>query len=438
MKILARNDIVTSELNVNFNVYKETANDYDALRDHFVNLVQTDYLEQTHTYDVVAHFAYVAPQSTIRECNANLLDKDTFPYFDFDLACWNQSIVQNAKINDKLYFVAGNMNLSTFNNAIVMWHNMSLYDSIKANIPNAPDGLQDLAVKGEWTYSMLYNLANYYANDSADSECGDTYGLFLAGGKRGKPVPIDAIPYAWDLELITTDPQTGAHKYNIIGNTKLQDAINKYKALFEYKGNAYTALYPDYTNAICGHNHFVEGDILFLAEKIYQSKAINLAMRGMKDDFALLPLPKLENTQGAYCTTAADSYTLMIAIDHSKAPVPTKGKAVSAFLQYSTEKSYEDVYLYYLKEIVEPTWFGVASDEEDQKRIDKSIAILNELLINLKFNFWTIYSPLIGDAVHLFRDACAEGKQIDAVYRETQDIFDKAIKDNDIWLGLVS
>jgi hypothetical protein len=269
--------------------------------------------------------------------------------------------------------------------------------------------------------------------------CGDNYGIILNGGRHGVPNPIDVIPYAWDLDIMTTN-NDGTHKYNIIGNDKLQKAITMYNNLYKLEGNGQIA-YDTVSGKIaggCGHNHFVSGNAIFWASVIYENKDTNLAIRNMKDRFALLPHPKYDNTQDSYVTTTVDSYTLMVALDHSESSVQTKGAAISAYLQYATELSYEMVYLYYLYDIVIPTYFGTVESVPGDPHIKKSVAILNVLLENLRFEYWTIYSPLLADAVWLFRDRCADNASIEAHYRDNQDKYDQAVRDTDEWLGLIS
>lgn len=439
MAILERNGQIEKTLGIETVITRASApNGYDEMEKWFVDVVSTDVSLGTHVYDIVAHFAYVALNASLRDCNANLADKDTFPYFDFSLICWNQNIVKNTLINDKIYCVAGNMNLSTFNASMIMWHNKDLYNEVKSKIPNAPDDIQDLAIEGEWTYADLYDIASYYENKDMDGVCGDYYGIILNGGREGLPMPIDAIPYAWDLDIMTTN-KDGTHEYNIIGNKKLTDAITMYNNLYKLQGNGQTAYdtVGKKTGNGCGHNHFVTGNAIFAADIIYRDKDTNLAIRNMEQRFALLPIPKFDNAQDRYATTTQDSYTLMVALDHSAASTATKGEAVSAYLQYATELSYEQVYLYYLYEIVIPTYFGTVETVPDDPHIKKSVSILRLLLEKLEFDYWTIYSPLLNNAVWLFRDACATNKNIVDVYTKNRTVFDNAVKETDEWLGLI-
>lgn len=430
---------VNSDLNVKIELTHDNGpSGYDAMRDHYISLVTQDVTNEICNYDIVAYFSYVAPQMSIRDFHANALNKDTFPYFDFQLPCWNQTIVNNTAVNGKLFYLAGDMNISMFNCAMIMWHNLDLYDEVREKFDDAPENIQDMAVAGEWTYTELYRWTSYYEDKDPTSSCGDVYGIYLPGGRTGIPNPLDAIPYAWDLDIVTTN-NDGSHKFNCIGNTKAEEAMVRYNDMFKGKGNSFYAFESDASTEHCNcgkgvRDHFVSGTVLFSAEPLYANESHNLAIRNMSDRYALLPHPKYDEEQDHYATTSQDSYTLMGILDHGAHTVE-KGGAISAYLQYSTEFSYTNVRGYYFERIVKPTYFG--TDDSDG-HVTKSIAIFNTVISNLGFDFWTIYSPLLNNSVHLFRDALAQGFTLQSEYLADQDKFDAAIYETDQWLGIVS
>ena len=327
------------------------------------------------------------------------------------------------------------MNVSMFNLAMIMWHNLDLYNKVK--LPDDPADIQDIAVAGEWTYAELYRWSTYYEDADPTGDCGDVYGVYLQGGKTGTPNPLDAIPYAWDLDIVTTNSD-GTHKFNCIGNTKAEEAMVNYNKLFKNNGNSCYAFDFGERSCSCGkgvRDHFLTGNTLFSAEPLYVSETHNLAIRNMQDRYALLPHPKYDETQDHYATTSQDAYTLMVALDHSKSTIKIKGEAISAYLQYSTEYSYTNVRGYYFERIVKPTYFG--TDDSDG-HVTKSIAIFNTVIDNLGFDFWTIYSPLLNDSVWLFRDALSLGNTLQSQYEADKADFDAAMIETEKWLGIIN
>ena len=291
LAISNRNEVVWDTLNLSVNLRPLTVYSYEEIRDNTIDLITRDVDNNLHEYDIVAHFAYVANQVVLRGYQADLLDSDTFPHFNFDLMCWNQTIVNNTVANGKLYAIAGDLNLSVFNRAIVMWHNKDLYDSLKKD--SDPADIQDVAMAGNWTYSELYKWASY--NDNADDtgDCGDVYGTYIYH-THPAPVPTDAVPYAWDIDLIATKAD-GTHEYKCVGNQKAEDAMIKWRGLYEAQGNAANG--EGCTCKFGLKSHFVDGNVLFMADILYASADYNLAIREMEDKYSILPMPKYEETQ---------------------------------------------------------------------------------------------------------------------------------------------
>ena len=131
--IAMRNEAVEDTLNVKI-VWEPVAsngNDYTEYTARFHTMVTNDVVSGTHYYDISANFGYPTTSPNIRDYTTNLLDTDVFPYFNFELPCWNQAIVNNTTFNDRLHYVAGDINLSMFDAAMVVWHNKTLYDAKK-------------------------------------------------------------------------------------------------------------------------------------------------------------------------------------------------------------------------------------------------------------------------------------------------------------------
>ena len=204
-----------------------------------------------------------------------------------------------------------------------------------------PENMQEYALGGMWTYDELYMWAQRLYIDSNGEEgkqANDTYGF--AQAKYGVTCQ-DALPYAWDLEFLKTNPD-GTHEFNIIGNDKAENAFANFRKLYEANGNCLT---PSVEN-------FTAGNYVFWSSCIYPGETANMMIREMEDKYGLLPIPKYDKEQAQYGTTSGDSFTLMTVLDHSQSPEVTKGEAISAYLQVMTEESYTSVRGYYFNRII--------------------------------------------------------------------------------------
>ena len=424
--VAMRNAAVGETLNVKVSCEIVPFGNYDESVTRFNNIVLQDVQGGLHYYDIAAHFAYSAAYPNIRDCNADMRDKEQFPYFDFSLPCWNQAIVTRTTINDHLYYVAGDMNISLFDEAMVMWYNKTLYDEKKEEID--PENMQEYALAGMWTYDELYMWATRLYEDSDGEQgrgAGDTYGY--ATGKRGagNPVPGDAIPHAWDLEFLIENPD-GTHSYNIIGNDRAAKAMTMFRNLFDATGTS---------EAMASVNNFAEGTVVFYSSLIYPGKTANMTIREMEDKYGLLPMPKFDKDQEQYGTTAADGYSLMTVLDHSESEIETKGEAVSAYLQLSTEESYTSVRGYYFNRIIKPKYFGT---DDSEGTVSNSIALFDIIVANIEFEFWNIYSAQLNNIAWLWRDTVGREGTLESEFRASETAFITELEKTEVWLGLRS
>ena len=424
--IAMRNEEVEETLNIEI-VWEPVAsngNDYSEYTSRFHTMVMNDISTGCHYYDISANFGYPTASPNIRDYTSNLLDKDLFPYFDFSLPCWNQSIVENTTFNGRLYYVAGDINLSVFDAACVVWHNKTLYDQWKE--PTDPENLQQFALDGFWTYDELYRwTSTFYKNTNTsdpERDIDDTYALLA--NYDASAVILDAIPYAWDLDFVIEN-SNGSHSFDLVDNNKIETALTKCRNILRGEGT--------YTSA--GVYRFATGNAIFFIDTLYSDYSSNMAIREMDDKYGLLPLPKYDIYQNDYATTSADYFTLMFVLDHFDSDVPTKGDAVSAFLQYATEQSYTGVRGYYFNRIIKPKFFGY---DDSEGTVSRSAALFDIIVNNIEFDFATIYSPQLNNISHLWRNACkdSDNKTMENLYVEQHNAFASAIKTTDMWLGL--
>lgn len=161
-----------------------------------------------------------------------------------------------------------------------------------------------------------------------------------------------------------------------------------------------------------------------------------MKIREMEDTYGLLPMPKYDVDQENYGTTTQDFYTLMTVIDHSTSTLPTKGKAISAFLQLMTEESYTSVRGYYFNRIIKPKYFGT---DDSEGTVTNSIALFDIIVANIEFEYWTIYSAQLNDIAWLWRDGFRDDvASLESAYISKESDFVDAIRGTDEWLGLRS
>ena len=296
--VAARNETVQKKLNLEL-VFKPIASngsDYSEYSSRFYKAILTDVLSDVHEYDISANLAPYSAYVAIRNCAANLLDSELFPYFDFSNPGWNQSIVKDTKMNGRLHYVAGDLTLSLFDATAIIFHNRSLYYGYREE--SDPESIQQLALDGKWTYEELYRLTNSFFSGSDETK--DKIALIIS---TDIPSASDAIPYAWDLKFIATNPD-GSHSFDLEDNEKAEEALLKYRSL----------LYADGTSTEASAFDFAEGNALFYMSRFYRSYEENMTVRESIERYDLLPIPKYDLEQEQYLSSARDYFSLIFVI----------------------------------------------------------------------------------------------------------------------------
>lgn len=427
--IIERNELIEKMFNLDVNfIYVNGGNVVSDYFDMFTAYVQADVDNMLHEIDIAAYpSSFVISSANLRDYNANLLDKDTFPYFDFSLPCWNQSVVKNGTVNGQLYGCTGDMAMSLFDNAEVIWHNQTLYDKIKKD--SDPSDMQTLALSGDWYYSELYKWANWA--EAEKGYCSDNYGISLVGGSYSSVA--DVIPLAWNLNFVN-ERSNGTHAYNFVGNQRAELAMKDLKALYNASGNFYRISREPGNQCVC-NSHFVNGNILFSSDQIAFSKASVLARRNMEDTCVILPWPKYDTSQDNYATTSLDRFDMLSVLDHSYGIIPINGAEVSVYLQFGMGHSYANQREQYVKDKILPSSIGA---EYDESLLLRSKALFNIIANGIGFDFTMIHSGSLGSSYSIWRHAYIGTDTIENNYQKNINQYDSALKELDIWFGLTS
>ena len=405
--VATRNELVQGGLNLEVDYIYIPQGNYDHLKNQFISKIQDDVINDLHYIDISANYGYIGANPMIRDFAANLADEDQFPYFDFSLPCWNQSLIDNTFLNGRLHYITGDLNLSTFDSAMCMWYSQKFYNSVREK--GDPKSLQQLALDGDWTYDVLYEYATRITPWMYS-------GFGLGISSPNSPNPTDVIPTAWQLDFVIENLD-GTHSFNIEGNNKIKNAQTLYEDLFLADG---TITDTNVTNMIWG-------DCMIVTTTIYPSTAEHAAMIDAGAEYELLPWPKYNNAQNDYATTSQDYYTLMSVIDHANSYIPTKGEAISAYLQFSCELSYLSIRDVYYEYVV-----GLGGQYIDEPSRDMFDLIVDSLV----FDFGTVYAPQLNDIIWLWRDSICSGDTVESGFYSDYNGYNNAISNTDKWLGL--
>ena len=380
----------------------------DGHRAILYDMIAKDFTSELHSYDISVNYAYATVGMAQRGYAANLLDEETFPYFEFDLRCWNANFMDITSDSNgkRMFYVLGDMQISYYNSAVVTWYNKTLYDKSRDELDY--ESLHDMAMEGLWTYEEMYRMVTS-----------------MYGEKEGaKPLLINescadivksAFPVSWGVDFIMKDAAQD-HSFNIAGNTKAEDSLSKVRALFAAEGTVYG-------NEV----NFANGEALFFIDQFDADYDRNVVIREMEDKYVygLLPLPKYD-VASEYETFVGDTYNLISVINYGGGK-DVKGGAVSACIQLGTEESFTGVRGYYFNRIVKYKFFGA---DDPQGTVTGSVAMFDLIVNNIKFSRASVYSDQLGGINSLWCDAVddEEGRTLDQIYKERREQLNEALK----------
>ena len=264
--------------------YKFRMNVVEFPIDDLKNKIQTSVAAQEDIYDVT----YVRGNGLNTLFTGNMLmNLRDIPEMRLDEEWWNQSMIKSAEIGKDraIYFAHNYFSLSSFDNVWTIFFNETMLDSLGQPMP------YDTVRAGKWTMDVFLKTLKLGANLNGDesftySETGKaTYGcasfwrlctsMLTGAGISPVSTDKDGIPYL------------------TLESDRFYEAADKLASFFKTEGDYLEANEANEKNY---QKIFMAGRALFLGGGIMSSSIF----REMNDDFGILPLPKLDESQNDY------------------------------------------------------------------------------------------------------------------------------------------
>ena len=423
--VAIRNREVSETLNIVMNVeFIPYTDNYATV---FTDKIKNDVDSGLHEYDVSANIASLSSSAIIRGYAANLGNVEIFPYFDFDLPCWNRSIVKNTIVDRQLYYIVGDINLSVYDATAVIWHNHDLYREIRE--PYDPEYFQQTVLFDEqrtpvwtvWSYDELYKWSTRAYSDQ---------NLTVFAADTSQTTIANALIYSSELDIVV-EIDDGIHQFYLNEHTKSGEFIQKVRSILSSSRSCADATAIDFAN----------GNLLFYMSELCPDKDGNIAIREMDGIPCILPIPEYDPDRIYQTSSNIDRHSITFALDHSKSEIRTKGEATSALLELLTEETYVSVRGYYFNRIIKPKVFG-ASDGVNAHTITQSYSmqIFDMIIDGITFDYCNVYSSQFNDLHYLWKNVFLPDSELtlEDVYNEKAEEYDQALKELDIWFGLIT
>ena len=279
---------MTVEKRLGVSLYTKFIDGDNANQASFVNavLAETNAGGKT-SFDVIASYSMCA--GTLASYGV-FQDLNTVQHLDTKMPYWSESVIQGSTINDKLYFVTGDMANTFIYNLYYLVVNNSLLEDYGLDDP------RDMVLAKTWTLEAMMKLTTDVYSDRDDMpgvSPGDTYGFVLYGH-----------PY-YDCWLASTDiPMAQRGEDGIYRLTS--DFIGDRMGTFVDKLNSF--IYDNSDVSIdysYGYSTITTGCALIGTSQVDMMPKL----KENNIDYCVVPFPMMDDLQTSYSTNLGFAYT---------------------------------------------------------------------------------------------------------------------------------
>jgi len=362
--VYKRNMMMEERFNIKFNMIPVQG--AWAHKDDFLKRVRNTVSAGDDKYDIIEGYAAYIVELT---SGGYLNNWRSIPYIGFDKPWWNQDFVSEMTVNNKLFFLTGDLALSTIWEANVLFFNKKMWQAYAFDDP------YNIVREGKWTLDRMAEITKNVSGDLDNNGKYDEKDLY--GYVTDTHNQVDAYVVSWNIP-ITAKGDDGWPKY-VIQDEKFSTAFLK----------LYTFM-RETVSTFAGTNQPVTTDIYSMYRPIFQEeRALILAeylgnasqMRSYEFDFGILPFPKYDDNQEKYKTMPQNGYTMFCT------PVtvqnPEKVGAVIEALAVESRKS------------VLPAFYEIALKTK-YARDEESAEMIDIICEGMSYNFGVEYVVPLG------------------------------------------
>ena len=377
-----RNAMIADRLNITFQVREENGK-YDVFPS-YANIITAAYQAGTHEFDLVGTYSLYGAQYATQGYFANVLDLDANYHLNLDQIWWNQSLRDDLTIDNKLFMVVGDIQLTTLTRMMAIFFNKKTVGEVYGDLD-----LYSVVNDGKWTMDYLSQLINEAwqdLNGDGKADAGDFYGLISVAPSES----YESICAGMEIQMMEKDSE--GNWALTIQTELLVDKVQKAVDLY-YAGNNATRLYTADTIDPCV-TKFAEDQSHFLLLTL--DKAMEEILGNMKSDYGILPLPKYNEEQEMYHTIPQDSFSLIHVMGDVEDPA-----MVSAALELMCAETYKNI---------TPELFNVLLKYR-YMRDDASGQMLDHLRAGLRMDFAVINTRSLQGVGQWFRSQVHGSKE---------------------------
>ena len=401
--VYKRNLAVEEDLGVTINPISEAGLWND--RDGFLNSIKNSVMAMDDEYQLVSGYgAYITSTAS----DGVVANWNEVPSVNFEKPWWNHDIVNEMNVADHLFFVTGDLSMTSVEYLMCLFANKAMMADYDLTMP------YDTVKEGAWTFDAMTAYANMVHEDL------DGNGKMTIDDKYGYSTDntnfVSCYIAAFDAD-VTVKGDDGLPVLAIQDESFTDKYLKLYNFLCKSESVFLSSVEGSYTDDLNRQatKVFSEGRALFEAQIVGNAAAL----RAVEFDFGILPLPKYDESQQAYYTTAWDAYNMFCVprtADLSYVGIVTENLAARSF------------------ETVLPAFYDKALTSK-YVRDEQSAEMIELIRSSAVYNFGVVNSKNVGSPGHLWRDLLGAGDEnlaskIAGTIRAMNKALERFVNDN--------
>ena len=383
-RIHERNLSVAERLNVNIEFLEST----EARWQDAASELQREVRTMSTAFDAVLAANNILIQMKLFNYFHNLNDSN---YIDIDERWWYTDAIMEISVDDYNYrFLYGDFHITNLGQAGCIFYNKQLYEQYVSPNKN-PDDLYDTVLEGKWTLDEFARIVKKSHITRGGDGTNDIYGLAMTYAEWNH-----YLREAAGIRMYERNDH-GIPEFNFKDDRSI-DFTNKLYSLYYENEGCVNTLY----NGVENKSSFTNGTLMFDMNRLLAT--LTPGMREMKDDFGILPYPKLNEDQEEYVTllhNATVAACVPISTDEDKA-----NEEISAVIEALASESYRNVAVAYYETALKTAY---NRDDQSAQMIDIITAQHDTINSTLTKNFAYEYNSSLGGIGNIFNSLMTAG-----------------------------
>ena len=284
--IYTRNQMVEERLGMKFAYVTEKGN--ASYVNEFAQKVNTSISAGDHAYDLVSAHSYTIGKCATQDLLYNLAE---VAHINFEQPWWPDKLISQATINDKLFFVSGDISANVIYMMYVTFFNKDMLETYHLEDP------YQLVADGKWTIDKQFEMCTGVYSDlngNGAKDIGDQYGQYTY------TLHLDSFLWGSDIVILDTTNETPVFSEDFMGEKTL-GLQEKVQNFFNNTEDGYLL-----TENKTVHQYFGQGISLFWNDRCRQA----ITFAGQEVSYGIIPIPKYDEAQEDYATLLGNPFSL--------------------------------------------------------------------------------------------------------------------------------